>query len=231
MLVQERDPQAGAQQRRDDLAEAVDPLDAAVRRRLGLEVRVGALVLEDERLVVEVRVRDGQLVIGERVGQGMELDEVEASVRREQRADHVRPALDVGQPVERAEAGVDDVEATPAERARRVVDVGVDEVGLETGAACDVACRLDRGRREVQPRDPCALTGPGERVQAEMALQVQERRARDAGQLALLEGAQGRAAGEEPVDVVEVAAHVDRHALVPQRAVRLAPVGHERRRA
>jgi hypothetical protein len=56
-----------------------------------------------------------------------------------------------------------------------------------------------------------------------MALRVHERAAVDVAQLLELERAQRRRAGEA-LDVVEVAADVDRDALVPYRPVRRDPV-------
>jgi hypothetical protein len=57
-----------------------------------------------------------------------------------------------------------------------------------------------------------------------MALRVRERAAVDVAQLLELERAQRRRAGEEALDVVQVAADVDRDALVPYRPVRRDPV-------
>src|SRR3954468_23851728 len=52
-----------------------------------------------------------------------------------------------------------------------------------------------------------------------MALRVHERGAVDRPQLFELERAQRRAAGQEALDVIEGASHVDRDALVPQSTV------------
>ena len=68
--------------------------------------------------------------------------------------------------------------------------------------------------------------GPRQGVHAEVALRVDERAAGDVADLGDLERPQrvARGVGEEAVEVVELARHVDRGALVPPRAVQLDPL-------
>src|SRR4029079_15278089 len=115
-------------------------------------------------------------------------------------------------------AGVDDVEAAAAEGRDGVVEVGLDELGVEARAVRQGARRLDRRGREVEPRDARAAAGPRERVEAEVALGVDQGEAADGADLLEREGVELRGAGQERLDVVEVAVDMDRHALVPPRA-------------
>src|SRR5204862_7180091 len=79
-----------------------------------------------------------------------------------------------------------------------------------------------RRGRKVEPGDEGAVTREDQRVEAKMALQVDEPRARDIAQFAALDRVQLLLAGEKPLDRVEPAAiaAVDGHPLVP-----IAPVG------
>ena len=85
-LVQEVEAQAAAQQRVDDLGEAVQPLER--HRVLGRRVRDGVVAVLVEALrhaVLEVRVADAQRVrrgvVGEQEGVGVELGDVEGRRR------------------------------------------------------------------------------------------------------------------------------------------------------
>jgi hypothetical protein len=149
----------------------------------------------------------------------VELAEVQRAAFREERVDDPGPAIQVRQPVECAEARVDDVEALPAERLDGVVDVGGDEAGIEIRLLRKRVRRVDRGLREVEADYRGAAPRPREAVEPEVALQVDEPLARDVADLLDLERPQRRAARAEPLDVVEVARDVDRNALVPPRAV------------
>jgi hypothetical protein len=124
-----------------------------------------------------------------------------------------------GEPVDRAESGVDEVEAATAERLDRRVDVRLHELRLDARVAGEPARRLDRRPREVQPGDARAATRPRQRVEPEVALRMDERDSVHVAHFVKLEGAQRRCAGEEPGHVVEVAGDVDRDTLVPHGAI------------
>lgn len=147
---------------------------------------------------------------------------MEAPARPQQVVHHVGPRRQVGQPVECTEARVDHVERPAAEGSRRVVDVGLDEVGLDADALRDAASRGHRLAGEVEARDPGATTGPRQRVQAEVALQVDQVQPIDRTDRLDLDGPQRVVrAGDEALGVVEAAADVVGDPLVPEAAVQL----------
>ena len=64
--------------------------------------------------------------------------------RRSARHD-LGPAADVGQPAERPDARVDEVEALRPERLGRAVEIGLDELDLEADGRGQAAALLERG--------------------------------------------------------------------------------------
>src|SRR6476659_1999699 len=110
VLVEDLQAQAGAEDRADHVGDRMIPLPGDVVPRLSLEVRVGSGVVEARALRVVKVVRDhAQVVVTEHPGEGVKLDQVEEPASGEERGDHGCPERQVGEPVERAEAGVDDV--------------------------------------------------------------------------------------------------------------------------
>ena len=93
--------------------------------------------------------------------------------------DDARPALEVGQPLDGAPAHEDDVEEPVAEVRVGVVEVGADELGAAGQAdfVGQAPRQRDRLVAEVEADDLGAEARPAERVEAEVALQVQQRRA------------------------------------------------------
>jgi hypothetical protein len=79
---------------------------------------------------VKVVEDHAQVVVSEDPGEGVKLDQVEEPAGDEERRDHGRPPPQVGEPVERAEAGVDDVEPLAPKGVGGGVDVGGDEPGV-----------------------------------------------------------------------------------------------------
>ena len=76
--------------------------------------------------------------------------------------------------MEGAHSGIDDIERAARERLDGIVDVGLDELGAEAGLGGE-GTRLAHGfAREVEARDVSAKAGPRERVQSEVALEVEE---------------------------------------------------------
>lgn len=191
MLVEQLDDQAGAEDGGQHVAEGVLPLDARRVLEPGALVGVGALVVPAERPAVEVPVLDRARLPAEDVGDGVELRQVEPSAGTQQVADQLGPAGQVGEPDQRAEAGVGDVEGATAERAARVVDVGLHELGIQARLRGDPAGGRDGLAREVEPGDPGAPPRPGQGVEAEVALEVDEVEPVDRAELVHLEGGRG----------------------------------------
>src|ERR1700731_797526 len=110
----------------------------------------------------------------------------------------------------------------PGDGAARIVDIGADELRREPRCGGQLPRLLDRRRREIEPGDDRALTGEGQRVEPEMALQMDHPLAGDIAKLAALDRMQRLPLPEKSLDRVEAGAvaAVDRHPLVP-----VAPVG------
>jgi hypothetical protein len=86
---------------------------------------------------------------------------------------HLGPAGNVGQPVEHPEGGEDHVEVA-LQPVREVDHVGDDEAGRQAGLGGQEPRLRDGPLREVGPGDPGGPPGPRERVQPEVALQVEQ---------------------------------------------------------
>ncbi len=209
------------------------PLDAPVVDRRRVEVGVRARRLVHPGVTAEIVVGDHGAGLGvHRVGQRMELREVEEAARSDQRGGCLGPTVDVRKPVQRTEARVDDVVGGVGNGGRGVVHVGGDEcraVRAQPQLVRQGSGGLHGGLREVEAHDlPRAVSRPRQGVHANVALEVQQRPARHVADLGQLEGAQRVPARPERVQVVEVTRHVDRHTLVPARTVGIAPVVRSR---
>jgi hypothetical protein len=178
MLVQVLDTQPGRGQRGDDLAHAVLP---GVLERLahgGVGVGVGAVVGERQRLrgrpvVVAEAELGGRVAVVEDPGERVGLGDVEEATRAQEVGNHLGPAGDVGQPVERPEGGEHHVEV--ALQLRGQLDhVGDHEGGVQAGLGRQAPGLLDAALGDVDPGGPGTPPDPGERVQPEVALQVEQ---------------------------------------------------------
>ena len=226
MLDERLDPQPGVDQRGHDLAEAVVPAVLGLLADIGRRVGVRALHREGQRLVVlPVRVAEAELAGGhalvlEHLRDRVDLRDEEPPARGEEMGDDPRPAADVGQPAEHATRGVDDVER-PVEDVGQVVQVGAHEARVrEAELVGERPRQLDGGRREVRAGDARPEPRPRQRVDPEMALQVEQRPTRDIADELDLVRPEPDAAGPEALEVVEVTRRVDRGPGVPQRLVR-----------
>jgi len=159
----------------------------------------------------------------------MELAQVENPTGLDQIVDDLRPARQVGKPGDRTLACVDDVEGTAAQGVDRVVHVGRDEVRINPDLPREPLRDLHSRRREVQSRHPCAATRPGKRVEAEVALKVNEFQPAHVAELLDLEHLERLLPRLERLHVVELAGSVNRHPLVPPVAVQVARHRGDRR--
>ena len=82
------------------------------------------------------------------------------------------------------------------------------------------------GALKSRPETSRAAPRPGQRVLADVALQVHERPAFDVAELVDLERQVRRAAANEALQVVELAVDVDGHAFVPHRSIGLGIGAH-----
>ena len=135
-----------------------------------------------------------------------------------------RAQPDVGQPAEHAARRVDDVELALERVDGR--SYRLDSTKRASGKPSSIGQgprQLDRGRRDVRAGHPGAQPGPGQRVDPEVALQVEERLAGDVADHLDLVRPEPDAAGLERLEVVEIARRVDPRPGVPE-----GPIGLER---
>ena len=130
------------------------PLVGHVLRELdvGLDVRPG--LVPDERLGrLEVRVLDREPVrpIVERPENGVGLAHEEAPSGPEEPRHDIPPAVDVGQPAERADPREDEVEASLAEDADGRVDIGLDELHVGPGSSASRRASASEAGEKSRP--------------------------------------------------------------------------------
>ena len=232
MLGELGDAQAVPDECRHDLAGAVVPLVAALVLPGAVGVGIGLRRVFEERFVLlEVRVGDAQIVIGERPGHRVHVVQVEPPAGAEESADHPRPHVDVRQPAQGSEADVDHIEDGPVECGRGLVDTGADKRGSlgQSGPRSQLARRVDGHRGEVQPGYLRPGAGPGQGVEAEVALGVQQPEALHVPQSVDLTSARPGLIAQPPFDVIEARLEVDAHPFVPLGLVggdQLVPAGH-----
>jgi hypothetical protein len=169
----------------------------------------------------------------------VELGEVEGAARLDEVRRHARPLAHVRQPADDAVRREDDVELA-VEVPRQVVDVGADEARVDAQLGRQRFRLLDRRLGEVDAGDDGALVArPAEGVDAEVALEVQERLATHVAQLFQLDRLEPFRAGLEAGDVVHLRRDMDGDGFVPMLAVgfeilirhKSAAYGPERRAA
>ncbi len=167
----------GIEQRGDDLAQPVVPLMGQVvgEDRIGLDIRAG--LVEDQRLrPLEVGVLQHEQVVVPAVGGGpqhrMALAHEQPPAGPQQARHHPGPAGDVGQPAQRADPRVHEVEGLRAQDGDRVIHLGFDETDVGAGQFGDPARLRERGVGEVQPGHVGAEAGQRDGVGADVALQV-----------------------------------------------------------
>src|SRR5215470_8716075 len=173
-----------SQQGRDDLAKAMVPLVGAVVDEDGVGLDIGAPLVEDHRLVpLDVGILQHEQVVVpaliERPQHRVALADEQPPAHAQQGGDHTRPAGDVGQPAQRADPRVHQVERLPAQDRDRVVHLGLDEPDVGTGEPRDPARLRQRGGGEVQPGHAGAEAGQRDGVGTDMALQVHAAQAAD----------------------------------------------------
>ncbi len=159
----------------------------------------------------------------------MALTDEEASAGAEQVGDDLTPAVDVGQPAERADPGVDEVEPASLERLGRRVELGDDELRLHAGSFGEEPRLLDRRLGEVEAGHARAETGERDRVRSDVALEVHAVQPRDVaepGEVEAHDTAQELRVLGETRDRVVGRRDVRGHALVPVGAVDVDRVAH-----
>ncbi len=144
------------------------------------------------------------------------------STGAQQVVDHLSPAAHIGQPAQGADAGEDEVESLAAQGLDRGVHIGLDEVDFGTGLSGQCACLGQRLTGEVQARHVRAPSSQGDRVRADVALQVHSLESGDLPEQGNVEAhdiAEVCRILMEVLDLVAVGARVGGCPLVPRGEV------------
>ena len=150
----------------------------------------------------------------------MDLRDVEQSPGLDEACHDPRPAADVGQPAKDPARRVDDVELVP-EPHGQLIDVRLDETRIgDAKVGGELAGEPDRRRGEVDSRDACAQPSPRQRVEAEVALEVEQALALDVADRGDLIRPDAHAPFAEAGHVVELALRVHLRPRVPEALVR-----------
>ncbi len=158
-------------------------------------------------------------------GERVNLRDIEDAAGLEEVGDHLRPARQVGQPGQHAIGGIHDLEL-PGEHVWKIVDVRVDESGLDLQLAAQRTRHSDTIPGKIDPRHLGTKPGPGERVQPEVALQVQHGSPLYVPQLPSLQRHQRQTSLLEALYVVEGRISVGRHPLIPPGSIHIQVVVH-----
>ena len=153
------------------------------------------------------------------------VEQIENTARLQEAGYHLRPSLQVRQPAEHTQRGVNNVERFVQHR-RQVIHVALDETRPQAEFGVQPPSRGDGDVREVHTGGAGAEPAPRHRVQPEVALQMQEGLVGDVPHLAPLDVVQRDAPRLEAGHVVERRGRMHRNALVPVAAVGLQPVVH-----
>lgn len=183
VLPQPRHPQPGVQQRLHNLAHAMAKLGRLCMLKLVLVMlHIRSPLVKHGRLpaALKVRVLHHELILRLVIDAPQDrvaLADEEAPAGLQQTRDDVRPARDVGDPADGADAGEDEVKGGGGEHGEGVVDGGFDKGeavaaggGRQRG---ELAGFGEGGCRKVEARDRGgAKAGEGERVRRDVALEV-----------------------------------------------------------
>ena len=237
MLGELSDGEALGEQGSDDLAEAVVPRVAARVRELHRGLDVGARLVPLQRLGgLEVGEADDDGIgypLVDRPHRRVALAQEEPTTRGEQGGDDLGPAMDVRQPAERTDAGVDEVEGMAGQHVRGCIELGLDELDSSAGGRGEPARLGHRRGGEVQAGHRRAQPRQRQGVGADVALQMHPALAGEVTQARLVEShhvATERGIGDEAVERIARGGRVRRGPLVPERpvhrvAVRVACAG------
>src|SRR5438128_3847643 len=112
----------------------------------------------------------------------MSICAVKFAARRQHGCDDVRPTLHVGQPAQDSPRRKDQIERA-RRYTRRLVYSSLNEVSLQPGFLGKAARDLQRYTGEIEPRRNSAESRQTERVQPDMALQMEDALAADVAEL------------------------------------------------
>ncbi len=158
----------------------------------------------------------------------MALTQEQPAAGGEQGGDDTGPPADVRQPAERPDPGEDQVERPVLEHVGGAVEVRLHVVDLGAGVAGQGSRLCEGGRGEVQPGHPGAEPVQGQRVRADVALQVDAAHPGDVAEPRHVEShhmrEEGRV-GAESLDGVPGRCGMRRGTLVPVLLIQFGPIG------
>ena len=152
----------------------------------------------------------------------MAVADVQATARPQESGHHPGPARDVGEPVERAHAGVHEVEVA-AEHLGNRVQLRLHEADVGAARGREIAGHGERRRREVDAGDPPAEARQRERVGADVALHVHDVEAGEVAEPRRVvrdDAAEPLRIGSQAGEVVVVRRRVHRDARFPVAEIR-----------
>jgi hypothetical protein len=137
---------------------------------------VGGCVVPDQWLgYLEVGERDldpvGDAIV-DRPHHRVALAQEQPSARAQQAINDLGPATDVGEPAQRPDPGVRQVELAGREHVERAIEVGFDELDVRARRGRQSPGFVDGGGGEVQAGHPRAQAGQRDRVRADVTLQM-----------------------------------------------------------
>ena len=206
------------------LGQRVQPFMRHRMRDLRGVAGVGRLLAHGQRLVRRVLPVEADLqVIGLLVDLhegGVAFEQVEPAARLQQRGGNAGPAAHIRQPADGAPGDIDHVEVA-LDQLPRVIDVALDESGVEPGLLLQPARRGNGVGRKVEAHAAGAAPGEAQRVDADVALQVRDAQAADFADLIMLDVVEIVRAGEEGGEAIAagLVPDVDVGAVVPVQAV------------
>lgn len=149
VLVEHRQPEAGAENRVDDGRERMVPFIGACRRERSRIAVIGGRIVEGERPFgrrLPVVAEDEPTVpLLEQPRGRVHVGEVEHAAGCQTPRRRRGPPTNIVQPADRAPTGEDEIELAARDR-RSIIDIGLDKIGHEPGLKRQSARRGD-GRR------------------------------------------------------------------------------------
>ena len=132
----------------------------------------------------------------------MIVDQIKDAAGLEKVGDDLTPAPQIAQPGQHAIGAEDDLKLT-AQPVRQVLNIGADKGRRNAELATERLRQRNRAIGEIDASDKCAFARPGEGVEPEVALQMQQRATSHIGQLAAAGRAQAALSGLEAGQIAE----------------------------
>ena len=167
------------------------------------------------------------LVLRNRPCHWVNLKDVEGTARLQKVCRNFRPTVDVLQPADCTDAGVNDVELPIWKHGRRLVQISDNKLSGCPRLCAEPSARLDSRLGKINAGDIRAKTSPAQRVVTDVALKMQQRLARNITQFVMIEIELDYVADvlrviDKLLDLVVIRVPVNRHPVVPVVPIRRA---------